>query len=74
MTEPEGGEHKRAAEELGAGERLVEHLTETGRDVMDEAMAEHVLTEQRLVASLDEHERAQLAALLRKLLQAIETE
>ena len=48
-------------------------LTEAGRDVMDEAMTQHVLTEQRLVASLDEHERNQLRALLRKLLNAVDS-
>jgi hypothetical protein len=33
-----------------------------------------VLTEQRLVAGLDDHERAQLAGLLRKLLRAVDAE
>ena len=49
-------------------------LTDAGRDVIDEAMTQHVLTEQRLVSSLDEQERAQLRVLLRKLLNTIDTE
>jgi DNA-binding MarR family transcriptional regulator len=49
-------------------------LTDVGRDVIDEAMTQHVLTEQRLVAGLDAHEQAQLRALLRKLLRAVDAE
>lgn len=49
-------------------------LTDTGRDVIDEAMKQHVLTEQRLVSGLDEHERDQLRILLRKLLRTVDTE
>lgn len=49
-------------------------LTDSGREVIDEAMKQHVLTEQRLVSGLDEAERAQLRVLLRKLLQSIDTE
>ena len=49
-------------------------LTDVGRDVIDEAMTQHVLTEQRLVASLDEHEQAQLRGLLRKLLRAVDVD
>ena len=49
-------------------------LTDEGRDVIDEAMTQHVLTEQRLVAGLDEHEQAQLRVLLRKLLHAVDAE
>jgi DNA-binding MarR family transcriptional regulator len=49
-------------------------LTDTGRDVIDEAMKQHVLTEQRLVSSLDEDERDQLRVLLRKLLQSVDAE
>ena len=48
-------------------------LTNAGRVVIDEAMTQHVLTEQRLVSGLDEHERAQLRVLLRKLLHAVDT-
>jgi DNA-binding MarR family transcriptional regulator len=48
-------------------------LTDTGREVIDEAMTQHVLTEQRLVSGLDEHERAQLRVLLRKLLHTVDT-
>jgi DNA-binding MarR family transcriptional regulator len=49
-------------------------LTDTGRKVIDEAMTQHVLSEQRLVSGLDAHERAQLRVLLRKLLQTVDTE
>ncbi len=49
-------------------------LTDMGRAVIDEAMTKHVLTEQRLVAGLDEHEQAQLSVLLRKLLHAVDAE
>jgi DNA-binding MarR family transcriptional regulator len=49
-------------------------LTGTGLEVIDEAMKQHVLTEQRLVSSLDEHEQGQLRALLRKLLQTVDAE
>lgn len=49
-------------------------LTDTGRDIVDEAMTQHVLTEQRLVAGLDEQEQRQLRLLPRKLLNTIDTE
>jgi DNA-binding MarR family transcriptional regulator len=49
-------------------------LTDAGRDAVDEAMTQHVLTEQRLVATLDEHEQEQLRHLLRKLLNTIDTD
>jgi DNA-binding MarR family transcriptional regulator len=49
-------------------------LTDTGLDVIDEAMQQHVLTEQRLVSSLDDHEQDQLRVLLRKLLHAVDAE
>jgi DNA-binding MarR family transcriptional regulator len=48
-------------------------LTEAGREVIDDAMTQHVHTEQRLVATLDDQEQAQLRDLLRKLLRAIDT-
>jgi DNA-binding MarR family transcriptional regulator len=50
---------------------LVE-LTDAGREAVDEAMALHADVEQRLVAGLDDSERAQLADLLRKLLLSLE--
>ena len=49
-------------------------LTDAGRDIVDEAMTQHVLTEQRLVSGLDEQEQEQLRLLLRKLLNTIDTE
>ena len=48
-------------------------LTETGREVIDEAMTRHVQTEHRLVATLDEQEQAQLRNLLHKLLRTVDT-
>jgi DNA-binding MarR family transcriptional regulator len=47
-------------------------LTDAGRRVIDDAMTQHVLTEERLVAGLDRRERAQLSGLLRKLLEAVD--
>ena len=44
-------------------------LTETGRHAIDEAMTQHVQTEQQLVAGLTPKEQTQLRDLLRKLLQ-----
>ncbi len=49
-------------------------LTGAGLETIDEAMKQHVLTEQRLVAGLDDEERAQLAGLLRKLMRAVDGE
>ena len=50
---------------------LVE-LTDAGREAVDEAMALLADAEQRLVAGLDDAERTELAALLRKLLLTVE--
>ncbi len=47
-------------------------LTDAGRAVIDDAMTQHVHTEQRLIAVLDETEQAQMASLLRKLLAAVD--
>ena len=47
-------------------------LTDAGGEVIDEAMTQHVHTEHRLVAALDEQEQAQLRNLLRKLLRAVD--
>jgi DNA-binding MarR family transcriptional regulator len=43
-------------------------LTDRGRELVDAAVVDHLENEQRLLAALDEGERRQLAALLRKLL------
>ena len=48
-------------------------LTDAGRTVIDEAMTQHVITEQRLVAGLDQREQAALRTLLRKLLRTTES-
>jgi DNA-binding MarR family transcriptional regulator len=47
-------------------------LTDAGRKTIDDAMEEHVRTEAGLLAGLDDGERAQLSALLRKLLGTID--
>jgi DNA-binding MarR family transcriptional regulator len=47
-------------------------LTDTGREVIDEAMTRHVQTEHRLVGVLDEQEQAQLRGLLHKLLRVVD--
>lgn len=47
-------------------------LTSSGRELVDRAMAAHAQAEQRLVAGLDERERSQLVALLRKLLLSVD--
>jgi DNA-binding MarR family transcriptional regulator len=47
--------------------RLVQ-LTDHGRELVDAAVIDHPENEQRLLAALDEGEREQLAALLRRLL------
>lgn len=48
--------------------RVLISLTEAGRDLVDRVAAAHFACEERLVASLPPPERAQLAALLRRLL------
>jgi DNA-binding MarR family transcriptional regulator len=47
-------------------------LTEEGVRIMDEAMTRHAEAEQALLASLGEKDRERLAALLRKVLLALE--
>lgn len=47
-------------------------LTDRGREVIDEAMAAHVATEDQLVGALTDAEREQLRALLHKLLAAVD--
>jgi len=47
-------------------------LTESGRDVIDEAMRQHAGTEHQLVSALDAQEQAQLRELLHKLLRAVD--
>ncbi len=48
-------------------------LTPAGLKVIDQAVAAHVANEHRLLASLKEHEREQLAGLLRQLLLEFES-
>lgn len=48
-------------------------LTASGRDVIDDAMTQHVQTEQRLVSALDDDQRTQLSALLHQLLDAVDS-
>ena len=47
-------------------------LNDAGRQIIDEAMTQHVRTEERLTAGLDQDERRQLSTLLRKLLSSLE--
>jgi DNA-binding MarR family transcriptional regulator len=47
-------------------------LTDAGRQVIDEAMSRHAMAEQRVVAVLDDEERARLRGLLHKLLRAVD--
>jgi DNA-binding MarR family transcriptional regulator len=64
-------------EEMGLVERLPDPddrrgrlvaLTGRGRDLVDAAVVDHLVNEERLLSGLDPAEREQLAALLRKLL------
>jgi DNA-binding MarR family transcriptional regulator len=48
-------------------------LTDDGRQVIDEAMARHVEVERRLVAALDDDQRAQVADGLRTILRSLES-
>jgi len=48
-------------------------LTDAGFDLVEGLMARHVANEQRLVAGLTERDRAQLAAILRRWGQALDT-
>jgi DNA-binding MarR family transcriptional regulator len=64
-------------EEMGLVERLPDPadrrgrlvgLTDKGRELVDNAVVDHLENEQRLLSGLDAVERERLAALLRKLL------
>jgi len=46
-------------------------LTPTGRQLVDEAVVEHVANEKRLLAGLDADDQQQLAALLKRLLSGL---
>jgi DNA-binding MarR family transcriptional regulator len=48
-------------------------LTVAGQDVVDAAMARHVLAEHELLSGLADQERAQLTSLLRKLLASVDS-
>jgi DNA-binding MarR family transcriptional regulator len=48
-------------------------LTQRGQKVLEEALADHVETEERLLASLGRDDRALLAGLLRQLLYSSES-
>ena len=49
---------------------MVVTLTEAGRDALDAALPDHLETERQLLDGLDQGDREQLAALLRRLLVA----
>ncbi|MBP2471326.1 DNA-binding MarR family transcriptional regulator [Crossiella equi] len=46
-------------------------LTEAGRDLIDTALPDHVATEDRLLAGLSTEDRAELAAILRRLMLSL---
>jgi DNA-binding MarR family transcriptional regulator len=71
-TSPNEGDHGVLAPDPVDRRSSLVRLIDTGRDVIDEATTQHVLTEQRLVTGLDEEERAQRRVLLRKLLRAVD--
>jgi DNA-binding MarR family transcriptional regulator len=48
-------------------------LTEEGRTLIDRALPDHLATEDRVLSALDTEDRAALAALLRTLLEKLET-
>ena len=48
-------------------------LTEAGRALLDAALPDHLATEEHLLTGLTEDDRAQLTALLRRLLLTLET-
>jgi DNA-binding MarR family transcriptional regulator len=48
---------------------VIVSLTDAGRELVDQVMAVHVETEQRLLSGISAREREQLATLLKKLLQ-----
>lgn len=47
-------------------------LTDKGRAVIDRAVGDHVVTQERLVASLSKGQRGELTAVLRQLLEGFE--
>lgn len=49
-------------------------LTDSGRALIDRALPDHVATEERLLAALDDAERDALASTLRRLLLALEAD
>jgi DNA-binding MarR family transcriptional regulator len=53
------------------GRAVVVTLTDTGRKALDDALPDHLETERALLAGLSETDRAQLAALLRRVLVAL---
>jgi DNA-binding MarR family transcriptional regulator len=53
------------------GRAVVVTLTEAGRAALDAALPDHLETERRLLAGLSDHDREQLAGLLRRLLVAL---
>tara|TARA_R100001369_G_scaffold91387_1_gene132557 strand:- start:1687 stop:2187 length:501 start_codon:yes stop_codon:yes gene_type:complete len=53
--------------------RAVVTLTPQGFDLIDKAIADHVLTQKRLLADMNESEVKQLDTLLRKLMASIDT-
>jgi DNA-binding MarR family transcriptional regulator len=63
----------RRAADIDARGRLIS-LTDRGREVIDDAVAEHTRHESRLIAGLTTAERDTLITLLRKLAQTLPTD
>jgi DNA-binding MarR family transcriptional regulator len=53
------------------GRAVVVTLTESGRGALDDALPDHLATEQALLAGLSDHDREQLTGLLRRMLVAL---
>ncbi|GAA3881832.1 MarR family transcriptional regulator [Saccharothrix violaceirubra] len=53
------------------GRGVVVELTDRGRELVDRALPDHLATEQRLLHALDEDGRAELAGILRTVLESL---
>lgn len=61
---------RRVADDDARGRRI--RLTEAGRDLVTDVMPRHMANEERLLAALDQTEREDLVALLRRVLAPLE--
>lgn len=55
------------------GRRVIVTLTEQGRALTDAAVESHYANERRLLSGIDDHDRTQLEALLRRLARSLNT-